>query len=214
MKKQTTAAFLMVVLGLCQLGLADLRAQGPQEGIKVHGHWVIDIRQPDGTLVSHHEFENALQPDARGFLVAVLARAITPGRWRIGLEGGCRYQGIPVKCSIMPEDDNENQAASSSVFTTLTVRRVSTFGIGLTGTATANATEDIRVVNTDLTYCNRAGLSIEGALSTVPPAICGQAGVPGAEMQGFSISAFTRTIVTIPVVAGQIIQVTVVISFS
>jgi len=26
----------------------------------VHGHWTIDVREPDGTLVSHNEFENAL----------------------------------------------------------------------------------------------------------------------------------------------------------
>ena len=32
------------------------------EGITVHGHWTIDVRNPDGTLASHHEFENALVP--------------------------------------------------------------------------------------------------------------------------------------------------------
>ena len=31
-----------------------------REGIKVHGHWTIDVRNPDGTLVTHREFENSL----------------------------------------------------------------------------------------------------------------------------------------------------------
>src|SRR6267378_4379919 len=32
---------------------------GQKEGITVHGHWTIDVRNPDGTLVTHREFENA-----------------------------------------------------------------------------------------------------------------------------------------------------------
>jgi len=34
--------------------------RGSHDGIKVHGHWTIEVRNPDGTLVSHTEFENAL----------------------------------------------------------------------------------------------------------------------------------------------------------
>jgi hypothetical protein len=35
---------------------------GPHEGITVHGHWSIEIRNPDGSLVRHVEFENSLDP--------------------------------------------------------------------------------------------------------------------------------------------------------
>jgi hypothetical protein len=30
------------------------------EGVKIHGHWVIDLKSPDGKLVDHREFENSL----------------------------------------------------------------------------------------------------------------------------------------------------------
>jgi len=30
------------------------------EGVTIHGHWVIDVRNPDGTLVEHRDFENSL----------------------------------------------------------------------------------------------------------------------------------------------------------
>jgi hypothetical protein len=36
--------------------------QGQQEGIAVHGHWIIDVRNPDGNLVKHVEFENSIDP--------------------------------------------------------------------------------------------------------------------------------------------------------
>jgi hypothetical protein len=35
---------------------------GPHEGITVHGHWVIEVKNPDGSLVRHLEFENSIDP--------------------------------------------------------------------------------------------------------------------------------------------------------
>jgi len=37
-------------------------AKGPQEGIIVHGHWTIEVRNPDGSTVRHVEFENGIDP--------------------------------------------------------------------------------------------------------------------------------------------------------
>src|SRR4051812_28098741 len=38
---------------------AELSAQA-QEGVTLRGHWVIEVRNPDGTLVTRREFDNAL----------------------------------------------------------------------------------------------------------------------------------------------------------
>lgn len=35
-------------------------AKGQHEGIKVHGHWVIEVKNPDGSLAKRVEFENSL----------------------------------------------------------------------------------------------------------------------------------------------------------
>ena len=32
---------------------------GPQEGVRVRGHWVLDVRNPDGTLADRRDFHNA-----------------------------------------------------------------------------------------------------------------------------------------------------------
>ena len=37
---------------------------GQHEGITVHGHWSIEVHNPDGSLVRHVEFENSLDPGA------------------------------------------------------------------------------------------------------------------------------------------------------
>jgi hypothetical protein len=38
-------------------------AKGTQEGIQVHGHWTIEVRNPDGAVDKHVEFENQICPD-------------------------------------------------------------------------------------------------------------------------------------------------------
>jgi hypothetical protein len=44
----------------------------PDEGIKVHGHWTIELRDPDGTIAGHHEFKNALVNQGAQALAALL----------------------------------------------------------------------------------------------------------------------------------------------
>lgn len=53
------------------------------EGIQVHGHWTIDVVNPDGTLDSHTEFEN----DFFGAipLGRLLAGDATIGNWEVDL---------------------------------------------------------------------------------------------------------------------------------
>jgi len=49
---------------------ASAQDGGAADGITVHGHWVIDVRNADGTLASHNVFENELLrttlPNVRG----------------------------------------------------------------------------------------------------------------------------------------------------
>ena len=57
------------------------------EGIKIHGHWVIDVRNPDGTLAAHRDFHNSLVtltgasygPTGDQILAALLSGNTVPG---------------------------------------------------------------------------------------------------------------------------------------
>ena len=63
---QTTAPFpnmtqpIQVPTNAKELLAATPHAKTAGEGIAVHGRWIIDVRNPDGTLVSHQDFENAI----------------------------------------------------------------------------------------------------------------------------------------------------------
>jgi hypothetical protein len=67
---------------------ATIQAQSAKgDGIKVHGYWTIDVRNADGALASHNEFENALEPSGGVALTGLLARNLTPTAWRLDLIG-------------------------------------------------------------------------------------------------------------------------------
>lgn len=62
-------------------------AKGEDTGIKVHGHWVINVLTPDGQLVSHTEFDNSLQSTGMTVLATTLAGYNTIGRWELSFAG-------------------------------------------------------------------------------------------------------------------------------
>jgi len=84
--------------------LARLQTDGSSvDGINVHGAWTLDIRNPDGTLAKHVEFENALEPDGADYLASLLAGVDTVGVWNLTIvtsPGICGPDELPTGCSI------------------------------------------------------------------------------------------------------------------
>jgi len=66
---------------------AQSAAKGMNTGIKVHGHWVINVLTPGGKLVSHTEFENSLQSGGMSLLARILGQQQVMGQWKISLAG-------------------------------------------------------------------------------------------------------------------------------
>src|SRR6185295_728382 len=79
------AAVLALTLGpgpMARAGEGE-STRGAREGIKVHGHWTIDVKNPDGSLVSQYVFENALEDGT--ILSQMLSRTKVPGEWGVYL---------------------------------------------------------------------------------------------------------------------------------
>jgi len=177
-------------------------AGGPNEAVQVHGHWTIDVMNPDGTLASHSEFENALA-GGEYFLSGILAHKSTVGPWEIQLvnhvltnspfinQYGHRSQGIVGEtCPSCTSQDN--------YFLSLTVSKSSLGKLVLKGNATAQADGTIDQVSTWTCTC----------LPSVAPNDCGWSN-SGSVMDSFTGANITP----VDVVAGQQILVQVEISF-
>ena len=52
-----------------------------KEGIVVHGHWTLEVRNVDGSAGERREFENALVPDGVKTLAQILTRQRSVGSW-------------------------------------------------------------------------------------------------------------------------------------
>lgn len=65
-----------------QVAAMKAPAKGLNTGITVHGWWKIDVRNPDGKLVTHREFENQLITGGSGdaLLARVLGREVIAGQ--------------------------------------------------------------------------------------------------------------------------------------
>lgn len=207
---------LTVLSAFLLLSAAATGAQsqsGPSlSSIRVHGHWVIEVRESDGRIVGRHEFDNALE-DQRA-LLAVFGRVNSVGHWYVGLgdlygDGEPCVSGtpaVPTSCTLQEPGD----ARVYSSGTRLSVLSVALEGtpspnqLVLQGTFTAQNTGQISSVVTGLGVC----------ASTVAPS------APCTDGLAFSVTrhVFAQTgapgIGPIPVNAGQIVQVRVAISFS
>jgi len=183
------AVALAVLVGLAHQAVARAQAPGgPREGIKVHGHWTIEIHQPDGTLVGRHDFENGLLNSGKAFLVGALTRTMAVQYWVVKLnqvQGDkiCDFAGQPFACYI-----SESGAPDAFASDRLTVTASGT-SVVLTGDVVATHAGSIVEVQTGIRTSATSGAQVFTAAGS---------------------AAFSA----VPVVAGQIIQVTVTISFS
>jgi hypothetical protein len=60
---------------------------GNHEGIQVHGQWVIEVKNPDGTVTARREFENSIQQSGMSFLASLIAGNNSSGNLSIMLNG-------------------------------------------------------------------------------------------------------------------------------
>ncbi len=130
------------------------------EGIQVHGDWVLEVRNPDGSLAERREFRNALTAYGASVLEQALGRTATFGLW--GLEVGADplsaspwFQvgtsgpGIPAQIF----EPTGAPFAASYVFANLVLSHPSTGGLRLTGTAIAQRDGQITYVSSMATRC-------------------------------------------------------------
>jgi hypothetical protein len=205
---------------------ADRRpSSGMKQAIRMHGHWIIDIKNPDGTLVQHHEFENSIQYDGQNYLIGLMSGYGAAGPWEI------YFSSVGANASTSPCDSAQypycaivySTATQPGLFVcnglytcaqNLTI--TPTFGVGptltLSGSIAATQAGSIGFVGTGMNACGGTAGSngYPTAISTITPAACYL-----STTSSFSGTATSTTLsAPISVAQGQIIQVTVVLSLS
>jgi hypothetical protein len=209
---------VFAVVGGATLALAQTPPApgGPVEGIKVHGHWTIDIRNADGTIASHHEFENALTGQGKRVISGLLTGTEAIAAWAVTLYGNDATDNpcagptsARVECVIREQgfaaqfdSDGVNLQVTAPLVhepppNSLTAIRFVHLS-GSTSSTTASPSSVIARVRTDVAVC-------VGGLTRVE-----------CVAQAVNREPMTTRLLPTPIVVapGQIIQVTVDITFS
>jgi hypothetical protein len=198
---------VMTGCGLPAKSPATASAPGgvPQESITVHGHWTIEVINPDGTLANHREFENALMIGAQAGLTQILGRDYSVGGWDIALmnnSGTSPFIGSGGYSDFGAIVESSYPDSAPFIFKTLTISNngiQNPAWLKLAGTATAQRDGSITSVVTGVTLLSP---------DQVPSGTYSSSGLGGST--GFTMSDINA----VDMVAGQQIVVTVVISFS
>lgn len=197
------------------------------QGVKMHGHWIIDVKNPDGSLVEHRDFENALEGGGQGFLVGLMSGYLVPGNYMIVMgpqsgNGACvatfQWCGIVTSLTTYP---GAGYCGSYYCGTGLTVTpnlgssglSEGPFSLVLAGSITANQTGTIGSVYSLISTCANIGYSGTVNPSTMEsssPVSC----VSQISPEPWFGPLSQANITPIAVANGQIIQVTVTITFS
>jgi hypothetical protein len=162
-------------------------AAAQSEGIKVHGRWTIDVREADGALVQHHEFENALTGNGQWVLASWLSRSRVIGRWEVQFVKPLFNNGFVSPCGPFACTMAEPSLVMSGV--SLNSSNTAINAIQLVGSVTATQDGTIGDVRTMVGAC-------------IDDPMCSNA--------EFTIKLLPTPIV---VASGQIVQVKVILSF-
>jgi hypothetical protein len=197
--------------------------------IKVHGHWLINVRNPDGTLADHREFENSLAINSGGdaFLIGLLAGYYVPGDFGIEIDGNaCHYAcGIVTSPTTWPGldlceagDDAPGHCSATLTYSAVLAPSTGSTSFTMSGSVLAPDTGTLTQVRTLFNACNAVNGYTVGAPivapagpSTVPPINCH--GTTATALFGYLTvtGAFTPLQIT---AVGQNIEVTVTITFA
>jgi hypothetical protein len=202
---RTTKRCLRAVFGALTLLLAPVATlasdREPTPGaadlpIRVHGHWRVEVLDPDGAAVIVREFQNALMPHGQGQMARFLAGTASAGVIQVLVftPAGVSCAGLGGGNCIILTEPRSTRTANQFISKNLTKSGPVSPAV-LTGTIIAPGTADLTAVSTTVGECG----------STTTPAAC----------QGGALANFTQTTLPapIPVVAGQTISVTVTLTF-
>jgi len=165
----------------------------PHEAINVHGHWLIVVRNPNGSVASRREFENSLDTTGQTFLSWFLAGQSQTFGWVVQIGALCGKR-TATTCSLT-EAKLANDTNAVNLFKDGLVPVLSA-SVPTTGTNTG-----VVVLAGSVVAANA------GAIEKVNTKVL----INNGQLYGFTSASLSQAIT---VKAGQTVDVTVAIRFS
>lgn len=188
------------------------------EGIKVHGHWILDLKDKDGKVLEHRDFHNALNVSGGDTLAKLISGLAVGSALQIQAGGFIIYRGDIANHAIPSCNANPPNAACVPNLTVSYTHfdipnNVPSSFVTLNGSITPTTAVTVSSVATSAMICEASQIPVPSTLVTESPARCAANDLDsGLRTDDYP---FTGTSITpINVAAGQTLAITVIISFS
>jgi hypothetical protein len=216
--------------------------KGTGEGIQVHGWWTIEVRNRDGSVAKHVEFENALISIGPSVLAGLLSGNLVAGSWQLYVSGSPSPCSTGIDCAMVTAGSGVASYYGSgcttavgvaspqpSCYATLTPSLTggtndpyAYSSFTLNGQAYADTSTTITIVQSALTACGSISVQVVDSTNTQSPSACyGQYSTSLFTEYDFYPSVSSAScggsglpLCEIPVQAGQVIAASVTFSFS
>jgi hypothetical protein len=131
----------------------ETKGKGKQEGIKVHGHWTIIVKNPDGRVAQHVEFENSLVGAAT--IASILAGQTSGGFWYLSLNQIAVFTSVGIcQAPFYPYDPEQTGINSTLAGCGFLSIASSNGALNLSGTLVAGTGFTVTQVWSALTTCS------------------------------------------------------------
>ncbi|MGB6990077.1 MAG: hypothetical protein WBD89_12645 [Candidatus Sulfotelmatobacter sp.] len=215
--------------------------RGTGEGIQIHGWWTIEIRNRDGSVAKHVEFENALVAQGPSVLAGLLSGNLVAGSWQLlvgGTTSPCSTSPVAA-CEILTAGSslaNPGSGCTTAVvaanpqpfcYATLTPslsgnnEPYAYSSFALDGQAYADTSTSITVLQSFLAACGSQTVQVVDSTNTLSPSACYASPDYISNLfteydfgQPGACGGTGQLLCPIPIQAGQIIAANVQFSFS
>jgi hypothetical protein len=188
------------------------------EGIKVHGHWILDLKDKDGKVLEHRDFHNSLTLSGGDTLAKLITGLAVGSALQIQAGGFIIYRGDIANHGLPSCNANPPNAACVPNLTVTYTRfdvpnNIPGSFVTLNGSITPTTATTVSSVTTSAMICQSPTIPVPSTLVTESPARCAANDLDSGLIT--SNGLFTSaTITPINVAAGQTLAITVVLSFS
>jgi len=190
------------------------------DGITVHGHWIIEVRNPDGTRVSRTEFENSITNQGADILTGLLSGEYVAGGFVVDLSSasnsGLCFNGFCALYDKRVANCAPAAATAGSCGTLTYTPNVTTVGgptVGYTLTGNVQPASGGQIVSVQTLQTLCTGPSTPQAIFATTSTAFAEVSPQTCSSSQAAFEALTSAPTAQTVVAGQSVSVTVVITF-
>ena len=148
--------------------VSESEGDGSHDGIKVHGEYEIEVRDPDGTLVAKRVVPNTVTSYGKSRIAAALNGSAAPSIWFLRILGSPAACGSPGGCGLQLGSATYTEHAKVQN----TLKKTQSGGtLNFSGSYIAGVSATGKITQIDLINANNGNVNFRFSQASVSPTV-------------------------------------------